>query len=210
MNLFIRGESDLLIQGTVVRLTLETNYPWDGKVDVAIDPQRPLEFEVDIRIPGWARGEPLPGGLYAFADHEEGHPLFKLNGRALQPRIRSGYARIRKLWKKGDRLEVQLPMAIRRVTSRPEVAADLGRTALVRGPLVYCFEAADNDGRVLGRSLPNGMNFTAVRRPELLTGVTVLEGRGPGDNTILTAVPYFAWSHRGPGEMAVWLDRTKD
>ena len=82
--------------------------------------------------------------------------------------------------------------------------------AIERGPLVYCFEAADNSGQVLDRSLPDGLDFKAVFAPDLLGGVIRLEGRSADGHISLIAVPYYAWSHRGPGQMAVWLPRTRE
>ncbi|MBN2199881.1 MAG: glycoside hydrolase family 127 protein [Candidatus Aminicenantes bacterium] len=207
VSLFIRGGAELEIRGRPVRLAVETDYPWQGRMKFAVDPRSPLDFEIALRIPGWALGRPLPGGLYAFADRTQEQPSLRVNGEPRPLRLRDGYARLRRLWRPGDVIELELPMTVRRVVARREVEAARGRVALTRGPLVYCFEAADNGGRVLGRAIPDGMIFEAQERPGLLGGVTVLVGCDPSGYGALTAVPYYAWSHRGPGEMAVWLSR---
>lgn len=208
VSLFIRGGAELEIRGRPVRLAVETDYPWRGDIKLVVEPQAPLVFEIALRIPGWALGRPLPGGLYAFADRTQEQPALRLNGEMQPLRLHGGYARLRRLWKPGDEIELALPMPVRRVVARPEVEAARGRVALTRGPLVYCFEAADNGGRVLDRAIPDGMVFEPRKKPGFLGGVTVLVGRDSSGKEVLTAVPYYAWAHRGPGEMAVWLTRS--
>jgi hypothetical protein len=101
-------------------------------------------------------------------------------------------------------------MPARRVVAHERVEADRGRIALERGPLVYAVEGVDHEGSVLDLVVPDGAAVEAVGRPELLGGVTVLQlaGEDPqGRPRRITAIPYYAWAHRGPGEMAVWLKR---
>jgi len=207
VNLFIQGAADLEVRGRTVRLAVETDYPWRGDMKLIVKPQAPLVFEIALRIPGWSLGRPLPGDLYAFAEPEEDPPALQVNGEIQPLRLRGGYAGLRRLWKPGDEIELVLPMPVRRIVARPEVLAARGRVALTRGPLVYCFEAADNGGRVLDRAIPDGMAFEPRSQSGLLGGVTILVGRNPSGKDVLTAVPYYAWAHRGPGEMAVWLSR---
>lgn len=110
-------------------------------------------------------------------------------------------------------------MPIRRVLAHEAVQADAGRVALERGPLVYCLEGVDHAGRVQNIVLPEGTKLVAEHRHDLLGGVTVLcgeaqvvkrnaTGRVTREPIRITAVPYYAWNHRGPGEMAVWIART--
>ena len=116
-----------------------------------------------------------------------------------------GYAVIDRTWQPGDVVELRLPMPVRRVETNPAVIENRGKVALERGPLVYCLEAIDNDGKALGCRLPDAADFTVEWRPELLHGVNVVNAHSDGDD--LAFVPYYAWAHRGVGEMAVWLQK---
>jgi hypothetical protein len=139
--------------------------------------------------------------LYKFADADAEAPGLKVNGVPAAVVLEKGYARITREWKKGDVVELALPMPARRVVADEAVKDDAGKVAIVRGPLVYCAEWPDNDGRVLGRSLADGVPLTMEPRLDLLDGLTVVKA---GE---LVLIPYYAWAHRGPGEMAVWLPK---
>ncbi len=108
-------------------------------------------------------------------------------------------------------IALDLPMPVRRVLADDRVADDRGKVALERGPLVYCAEAADNGGTALDITVPDGVSFAVERRKDLLGGVDVLRAAvvstRDGRPRQLTAIPYYAWSNRGPGEMAVWFAR---
>jgi DUF1680 family protein len=131
--------------------------------------------------------------------------------------MEKGYAVIARSWKKGDRVEVSLPMDVRRVVANEKVKDDIGKTALQRGPIVYCAEWADNNGRAANIIIPRDAAFTASYEPGLLNGVEVLtaevpvvtvDGNGQSISTTrrkITAIPYYAWANRGKGEMMVWF-----
>jgi len=206
VNLFIGGEASVDAAGRTISLRQETRYPWDGAVRIAIEPEAPAELTVLVRIPGWARNEPVPTDLYRFLDKFEGKPTLRVNGAPLAIDLENGYAKIRRAWKKGDRIELDLPMPVRRVVAHPAVRAAEGRVAFQRGPLVYCAEGADNGGGVLGLAIPDDAGFTAKFDPALLNGVVVLSGSA-GWGRPVRLIPYFAWANRGPGEMAVWFPR---
>ena len=143
----------------------------------------------------------------------------KLNGKEVAADMDKGFARIRRVWKEGDVIELNLPMPVRRVLAHEEVAENVGKVALQRGPLVYCAEWPDNDGHVLNVLLDDNTRLTSEHRKDMLNGVTVIRAKGVGlsygkdGKSILkreqdfVAIPYYAWAHRGPGEMAVWLAR---
>ncbi|HNR74623.1 MAG TPA: glycoside hydrolase family 127 protein, partial [Cyclobacteriaceae bacterium] len=130
------------------------------------------------------------------------------------------YAAITREWKKGDVIELNFPMEVKRLTSRTEVKQNEGRVALQRGPLVYCVEGADNGGHAWNFILPDNAPFTTQHKNELLEGVTVIEFTAPtfqispdgqSINTEarkITAIPYYAWCNRGQNEMQVWLPRS--
>jgi len=214
VNLFIGSEATLELPSGAVRLTQQTDYPWDGAVRLTVDPVArdgspagTAEFELRIRIPGWARGEPVPSDLYTFADQAAASPVLRLNGDAQALEAQDGFAVLDRTWKAGDTVELELPMPVRRIAANASVENDRGRLAIQRGPLVYAVEAVDNGGRALDIALPADAPLTPEYRAEMLGGVTVVRGAGVRDGAPfdLLAVPYFAWSNRGPGEMAVWL-----
>jgi len=219
INLFIAGEGKVDLGGRPVMLIQETRYPWDGAIKLTVSPARPGEFELAVRMPGWARNEAVPTGLYRFLDASAERPALKVNGEAAALDIRSGYTRVRRTWKNGDTVEISLPMPVRRVVAHDSVAADSGKTALQRGPVVFAAEGADNDGHVFDLFLPDGATLGAEFRLGLLNGVTVIAGNAvalskdaagksrEGAKAFL-AIPYYAWANRGKSEMLVWLPRT--
>ncbi|HJN66698.1 MAG TPA: glycoside hydrolase family 127 protein [Pirellulales bacterium] len=203
VNLYAAGTGKISVDGKQVVLKQETRYPWDGSVVLTVTPPKPQKFDICLRIPGWCRENKTPGALYVGSE-SKAKPTLKINGKQVSlDKLEKGYARISREWKAGDKIELDLPMSIRRMQAHPEVKADAGRVALQRGPIVYCVEAADNGGRVSHLSLPADAKLTAEHRPNMLGGVTVIKGKvGRHD---LLAVPYYAWDNRQSGEMAVWL-----
>src|SRR6185503_354577 len=133
-----------LDNGRQIKLTQETRYPWDGNVKMTVNPDRNSIFTINVRIPGWARNEAAPGDLYRFVDKVDVAATLKVNGKAVPITINKGYASLSRTWKRGDIVELELPMPIRRVIANDRVDADRGRVALQRGPIVYCAEWPDN------------------------------------------------------------------
>ena len=205
VNLYVAGNGKAKVGETTVTLTQKTRYPWDGSVTLRLEPERPAEFDVFLRIPDWCAGATL-----------------KVNGAAVELRTQKGYARLNREWKAGDTIELNMPMPIRRVKAHPKVEANVGRVALRRGPVVYCLEAADNSGRVRNLALPPESKLTAEHRSGLLGGVTVIKGRAlavtseerdgtrPAEPVDFTAIPYYAWDNRAAGEMVVWIPESPD
>lgn len=218
VNLFIGSKAGIKLADETVTLTQETRYPWEGHVSLKIEPERTREFTLKMRVPGWVQGRPVPGDLYRYADPTTQPVMLEINGKPAPVKLEEGYAAIKREWKKGDTVTMHLPMPVRRVIAHDAVKDDAGRVALERGPLVYCCEGADNGGRVLDLVIPDDATFTPEHHDDLLSGVTVLRGtalRASLDDkgatvtkpAAVTAIPYYAWSNRGPGEMAVWLPR---
>ena len=211
VNLYMGGACEFDAKGTTVKVLQKTRYPWDGKVLITINPQTDSNFCVSLRIPRWARGRPIPSDLYRFDESSQNKRDWSLNinGKPLQePTMQKGYAVIERTWKKGDQIELTLPMPVRRVYAHPNIEADRGRVALMRGPLVYCLEELDNKADVLELVLPGDIEFSTEYKDELLGGLVVLHGRTPGAGgspTEITAVPYYAWNNRSAGKMVVWL-----
>ncbi|HUJ45426.1 MAG TPA: glycoside hydrolase family 127 protein [Opitutaceae bacterium] len=218
INLFVGGTAEIKLDcGRTVNLVQDTRYPWDGAVRITVSPDQRARFTINVRIPGWAHEEPVPGDLYRYQDKAAEPAVLKVNGAAVGLTLQRGYVRLDREWKHGDVIEVSLPMPVRRVVANAAVAADRGRVALERGPLVYCAEWPDNpEGHVRNLVLRDDAPLTSEFKPDLLNGVAVINGRavalghdGQGRETRteqdFTAIPYFAWANRGPGEMVVWI-----
>jgi DUF1680 family protein len=200
-----------------VTLRQETRYPWDGAVRIVVEPEKAADFAVQVRIPGWSRNEPVPTDLYRFLEPNGEKPILKVNGTVVTLNLDKGYARLRRTWKKGDFIELSLPMPVRRVVANEGVKEDAGKAALQRGPMVFCLEGPDNGGRVLNLALPETARLEAEFKADLLKGVEVIKGkavvleRDSSGNVLsrterdFTAIPYYAWANRGRGEMIVWL-----
>jgi DUF1680 family protein len=210
VNLFIAGRANIKMNKTNVEISQETIYPWDGKVTIKVEPRVSTRFTVNVRIPGWALGKPVPSDLYRYLNENQEKVTLKLNGEPIDINMKNGFAVIEQKWSKGETIELNLPMPIRRVIAHEEVMDDLNKVALVRGPVVYCAEGVDNEKKVLDMVIPDDTEFQAEYQKNLLGGVTVITGDvsdETGGKRELLAIPYYAWSHRGPGEMAVWLSR---
>lgn len=219
-HLYADGISTIpLHAGGSVTIQQATRYPWDGEIAVEIvDIQEAGDFTLYLRIPGWAKGT-----------------TGDVNGEALPASETAAgqYAAIRRVWKVGDVVHLRFPMPVRRMVAHPRVTADTGKVALLRGPLLYCVEAADNPiGDVRDVVLTDEVEVVAARRPDLLNDIVVLtvdaevESAAPGwegalyreitdanrdragrSPISLTAIPYYAWANRGAGPMTVWLKR---
>ena len=145
--------------------------------------------------------------------------VINVNKKPVDCNVEKGYAVLGRKWKKGDLVEVILPMEVRKVVANRRVQDDIGKIALQRGPLMYCAEWPDNNGKAGNIILPDDAKFTVTHRSDLLNGVTVLsseaiavviDGKGQNITTVrqpFMAIPYYAWAHRGPGEMVVWFPK---
>lgn len=211
---YAEGSAEVGLDGDLtVRIIQHTNYPWDGDVEIQVEGEG--EFALMIRVPSWC----------------EEDASIEVNGDAFAGRISPGsYVEVRRPWQPGDTVRLRLPMPVRRVEAHPHVAEDAGRVALMRGPILYCVEGADNPGldpRDL--VLPDKAVFSEKYRSDLLGGVVALSGEAglsppdeeweghlyrtarpgrraaPSGTAALTAVPYHAWANREPGFVRVWL-----
>ena len=199
VNLYVDNTMTHQLEGRAVTLSQHTDYPWSGEVRVTVDENRAGRFTLRLRIPGWVRGEVVPGDLYAFADDRPSGYRVSLNGEAVPGELQDGYFCISRDWKAGDEVALSLDMEPRFVRANEAVEADRGRLAVECGPLVYCAEWPDNAQDVLQAAVSADDLLTEEFRGELLGGLRVIRDGG------LTLIPYYAWNHRGPGKMEVWL-----
>jgi DUF1680 family protein len=219
VNLFVGSSGAFTIKNRNIQVKQVTNYPWDGKVQISVIPDKQTDFNLFIRIPGWADNVPVPGETYSYSDTSSEKISISLNGIPVAYKIVNGYAVINKTWKKGDVVVLNLPMPVRRIVAVDMVKDDRNRVALQRGPLVYCFEHFDNEGKVMNIVIPDNTAFTSEFKPGLLNGIVVLETLAPvasiSENGLgiscanrkITAIPFFSWANRGEGQMQVWMPR---
>lgn len=233
----------LKLEGKPVQILQKTQYPWEGKVTLQLEPKEAQEFTLALRVPGYLGPEALPGRLYSYdkpfpseqsevnspqtpvSSKEAGEPkrpacpmVVKVNGEiASTDCLDGGFLKLRRQWHPGDVVELEIPMSVRRIYADRRVETNRGRVALQRGPIVYCVEATDHQGRVSNLLLPPEANVQAEHRSDFLGGITVLHGTGQrlcGDGSLvpteLTAIPYCLWDHRQAGEMLVWLAETPE
>lgn len=206
VNLYLGSQAEATVAGTRVRLSQETRYPWDGQVRLTLTPAKPAEFTLHLRVPGWARNAPFPSDLYRYADDLRPRVSAAVNGQAIGTAPDRGYIPVTRTWAPGDVVTLDFEMPVRRVVAHPKVTAAAGCFAVERGPLVYCAEGADNGGRVLDHALPGRVRFETRARPDLLGGIVTIEAGGESSSGApLTLIPYYAWCHRGPNEMRVWM-----
>lgn len=216
VNLFTGNTSDISIGGKSVTLEQTTDYPWDGNITIKVLKNKARDFRMMIRIPGWVRGEVTPGGLYAYNDDAGQSYWVSVNGERVDGKLENGYLAVSRAWKKGDVVSVHFDMTPRTVRADSHVAADRGRVAVERGPLVYCAEWPDNSFDLFHFVLDKNPQFTLTDKPQLLGGIKQLattgsvlsyddSGKLRSRETTLTLIPYYSWCHRSPGKMEVWI-----
>lgn len=216
MNLFMGNSSDLQVNGKKVTIKQTTGYPWDGNIHIEVTPQKKQTMALKIRIPGWARNQVVPSDLYSYADEKDAGYTVKVNGEVVDSQLEKGYFTISREWKKGDKVDIAFDMAPRAVHAHEKVEADKGRVAFERGPIVYCAEWPDNDVPIQSVLLPLTPEVEVVNMPDMSQYGTQLKTEAQSlsinekglletGNVTLTLIPYYAWAHRGVGEMSVWL-----
>ena len=212
VNLYIQGKADIKTDHNSVQLTQTTAYPWDGNVTVTVNPDRKATFALRLRIPGWAQDAPVPTNLYTFADKAKPYTI-KVNGTEVKATLKDGYAYIERRWRKGDRVELDLPMDVRRVKANDNVVDDRDKLALERGPVMFCIEGKDQkDSTVFNKYIMENTPVSAQYDKTLLNGVMTLTGAAKEvekDGTVkdvdFKAIPYATWNNRGADQMEVWI-----
>jgi DUF1680 family protein len=213
VNLYVSSSASFDVAGKPLSLAVESGMPWEGASRIAVSTETPLKAPIRLRIPGWARGEVAPGGLYSFADKAGAPVRITLNGTpvAVVP-DQLGYVTIDRLWKRGDVIDVEFPMTPRRIAADARVKENGRRAAIVRGPIVYCAEWPEAPG---GKALDLVVAPDAPLAPRFdkafFGGATVIDtvarrATDPsGKASPLRLIPYHLWANRGVGEMSVWL-----
>jgi DUF1680 family protein len=212
VHLYIQSTAQLTVGGHEVTVRQETAYPWYGNITLRLTMQESATFGLRLRLPGWCRSATLT-----------------VNGEAVDiaSHLEQGYVRVERLWQSDDKVAFELAMPVERMYAHPNVRQDAGLTALQRGPLVYCLEATDNNAPLQCIVLPRSAELTSQFEVDMLNSVTVIKGQALVEDdtdwagilyrsqpaalqsSIITAIPYYAWDNRQPGEMRVWI-REKD
>jgi DUF1680 family protein len=205
IHLYGDSTARLTVAGAAVTLTQATTYPWDGRVNLTIGVAAPTRFGLALRVPGWCDA-----------------PALTINGEAVPADLDNGYYRIRREWRDGDSVVLELPMAVRALRAHPKVRADIGRVALARGPLIYCAEAVDN-GAGLNNILVSDTAAAKMETVPGLNGAVAIDLKARRESAdgwdgalydtrpptraeaTLRLVPYHLWDNREPGEMLVWI-----
>lgn len=223
VNLFVSSKAHVQLSDQRVTIRQTGNYPWDGDIKIAVEPAKASEFDLHIRIPGWCQGTPFTGDLYELNNRSSSRGFrLKVNGKAVEKLETSrGYATLHRKWKRGDVVESSLEMPVLRVTANDQIEATKGRVALMRGPIVYCFEGTDNGQAVQNLVISSEAKFTPEYRSNVLDGVTVLNGTATavfksainqvaGVPFKVTAIPYYANANRGTCQMQVWMAENQE
>lgn len=206
IHLYIGSQAELSVANQRVKLQMESDYPWNGSVRIRVTPEKTDQFRIAVRIPGWCRNHAI-----------------RVNGEPFNVQAVQGYVYIDRLWRENDCIELNMEMKPTVIRANPRVREDAGKVAVMRGPMVYCLEEADNGEALHLLRLSGQAEFSEQWEPELLQGVLLLScdaERTPlwADEKLYTDekparsspcrirwIPYYAWANRGVGEMAVWI-----
>ena len=185
VNLFVANKAKISLENQQINMEQKTAYPWNGKVDITVDPEKPADFTLKIRIPAWAQ-DCFDSDLYHYTNKKQKPFSIKINGKTVTGETKNGYFEIARTWKKGDKISLDFPMEIRTVEANPNVKDDAGKLALEYGTLVYCWEKPLDD--------PSAF-------PSFLNKNQTLQYKN------LSLIPYYAWANRGVAEMKVWFEK---
>jgi DUF1680 family protein len=202
VNLYMSNNVNTSVKNGDVKLSVDTNYPWDGEVTLVLKEAPKKGFELKLRIPGWVRNEVVPSDLYTYADKVTPGYSVKVNGVEVHTMLNDGYFCIKRKWKAGDKVELSMEVIPRVVKANPLVKDNEGRIAVEKGPIVYCAEWADNPGiNVREAVVDKNPSLVVKRDPNKLYGIDEIIV----DGSDLVLIPYYAWNHRGAGDMSVWI-----
>jgi DUF1680 family protein len=213
VNLYVSSATTFTVNGKKIALSMQSEMPWGGASKLTVASTDGVSAPIKFRIPGWARNQPVAGGLYAYADRLTSTPRVSLNGKPISAAPdKNGYVTIERPWNTGDVVELVFPVEVRRVVADRRVRVNRGRMAVERGPIVYCAEWPDVDeGKALDIRVDANSPLTPVVDRNLFGGVTVIKtearrvSRPSAPAKPVTLIPYFLWANRGAGEMTVWI-----
>lgn len=203
VNLYASNNATVELENTKLSIEQKTDYPWNGNVTIKVNPEKESEFTLKLRVPNWVRNQVLPSDLYNYIDNSTKKTIVSINGEISDIAEIDGYLTITKKWKKGETVELNFPMEVKKVITNSKVVENKDKIALEYGPIVYAVEEIDNKDSFDTISVTETDSFEVIKDHSLLKGVNTL------GNSNLKAIPYYAWSNRGVGKMKVWLDYNK-
>ena len=219
--LYAGSSSDITLADGKVRLVQSTGYPFDGKVSIEVTPEYDgKEFTLWLRIPTWNTDRFIPGDLYRYADDIRSSACLKVNGKKVRAESQEGYVPVRRSWKAGDKVELELDMPVRYNVADERVEADVNRTCLTKGPILYCAEEPDNqdnpsliimDGT--STEFKEGQLEDGVMKgiPVISVNASAAKLNGTVSTTVVNLIPYYSWNNRGDWKkMNVWFARDKE
>jgi hypothetical protein len=215
LAMYADTSTKLDIGGTTLALSQKTNYPNEGKVEVSLNPEKVTNFNLRLRIPTWTGKQFVPGKLYSYLDSTSEKWSVSVNGKKVNPKIELGFAVLKRKWKKGDKVVLNLPMPTRLNECDDRVEDNNDRVAFTRGPFVLCAEEIDNGGatqRFFLDSKPTieKADLSRVKLPsgsflKVTSQANALTETGKPEKRNLSLVPYYAWNNRKPGSMMIWF-----
>jgi DUF1680 family protein len=218
VSLYISNDAGVTIGKNKVNISQKADFPWNGKVEITVNPEKSARFFIKLRIPGWAMNEAVPGRLYKFEDQVNESVKILVNGKPALLSVKDGYAVLKRKWKNGDKIELDLPMPVRKIVADERIEDDREKMAIQRGPVIYCAEWPDNNtGNILNLIIKKDADLIASFEPDLLNGTEVIKTSGSQTKRTLDGkvdtlasepmvlIPYALWNNRGPGQMEVWL-----
>jgi len=221
VNLFVGSNTNISLKSGNVGVKMETNYPWEGNIKLTVDPVKNSKFKIFVRFPLWQHDSIASGGLYSIPQPFEfkavTDPYISVNGNATRYKYENGYVVVESDWKKGDILRINFLMRVNNIAARDELKQNRNRIAIQRGPIVYCIEGADNNGKAWNVIIPENTKFETIDYKVLDESVKALTAEVPvvtvGEDGLslktekkkIIAIPYYTWANRGKNEMQVWL-----
>ena len=217
-NLYVGSRSEIDLGGKQVVLNQKTEYPWEGSIEFEVESAE-RNFELALRIPGWAVGDVLPSDLYTYTDPSSEAVEIYINDQKQEFTIEKGYAVLSRKWQQGDKVRLELPMPVRQVRTHDAVVGNRGLLSVERGPIVYCAEAADNGGTLANLVVAENAAFNVDKESLSVGGSYVLRGEGTryaisadgkeveAQATSVAFVPYYARAYKGATEMKVFMPK---
>jgi hypothetical protein len=220
LAMYAETSTELEMGGTKLAISQKTNYPNDGRIEVSLNPEKPVSFSLRMRIPTWSGEQFVPGKLYRYINPSKPKWKISVNGKSASPKTELGFAVLNREWKKGDKVVLELPMPTRLNECDERVEDNLNRVAFTRGPFVLCAEEVDNGGatqRFFLDKKPSVEKTTLsrVRHPagsfiQVISQANALKKAGEPEKRKLSLVPYYAWNNRKPGSMIIWFPTTPE
>ncbi|HEA22251.1 hypothetical protein LCGC14_1341100 [marine sediment metagenome] len=200
VNLYASNDASIDLKENGIHIVQKTDYPWNGRVQIDVKAGKGEDFNLKLRIPGWAKNQVLPGGLYDYVNKVSEEVEVFIEGEKEPFNSLDGYVTLSGEKVNGKQIQLRFPMEVRRVETSEKVVENRGKFALEYGPLVYAVEEVDNKANFDAITMPSNADFKVKMEKDLLGGVNSIQ------NQKFKAIPYYAWSNRGPGKMKVWLD----